>query len=290
MEKIQKALAKAREQRTQSYAATAATAATAASEATAAGPMRQATRPDRPGERAAEQAKAARWEAFVPFSPDPKYLISQRVLTYSAIPEAGPFDILRTKMALTMRQHGWSRVAITSPDQGSGKTTIACNMALGFGRQPETTSMLFDMDLRRPGISRTLGLTPPHDIDKLLTGEVSPEEQMCRVRNNLAISASGRAVRDPAQLLGSPQTPHVLDSLQEWFTPDVMILDLTPMLSTDDARIVLKYVDCALIVARAEQTRISHLDDCEREVAQYTNVLGTVLNACQDGSGPDEYY
>ena len=69
-----------------------------------------------------------------------------------------------------------------------------------------------------------------------------------------------------------------------------MILDLTPMLSTDDARIVLKYVDCALIVARAEQTRMSDLDDCEREVAQYTNVLGTVLNDCQHDSGPKKYY
>lgn len=278
MEKIQKALAKAREQRTQAHAA---------APAPEAGPLRQATRPR---ERAAEQAKTARWEAFVPFSPDPKYLTGKRVLTYSAVPEAGPFDILRTKMALMMRQHGWSRVAITSPDQGCGKTTIACNIALGFGRQPETTSMLFDMDLRRPGVGPTLGLTPPHDIDKLLTGEVAPEAQMCRVRNNLAISASRKAVRDPAQLLASAQTPQVLDRLQEWFTPDVMILDLTPMLSTDDARIVLKYVDCALIVARAEQTRMSHLDDCEREVAQYTNVLGTVLNACHHGSGPKDYY
>ena len=74
------------------------------------------------------------------------------------------------------------------------------------------------------------------------------------------------------------------------FDPDIMIFDLPPMLVTDDARAFLKNVDCALIVARAEQTKISQLDVCEREVGEHTNVLGVVLNNCRHIAEEEQYY
>ena len=47
----------------------------------------------------------------------------------------------------------------------------------------------------------------------------------------------------------------------------------------DNTRAFLKNVDCALIVARANNTKYGHFDACEREIAEHTNVLGVVLNA-----------
>ena len=35
-----------------------------------------------------------------------------------------------------------------------------------------------------------------------------------------------------------------------------------------------------IIVAGAESTTVSQIDEVEREVAQYTNVAGIVLNKC----------
>jgi len=46
----------------------------------------------------------------------------------------------------------------------------------------------------------------------------------------------------------------------------------------DDTRAFLKNVDCALIIVRADQTKYSHFDISEREIAEHTNVLGVVLN------------
>jgi len=50
-------------------------------------------------------------------------------------------------------------------------------------------------------------------------------------------------------------------------------------LVNDETRAFLRNVDCALIVIRASVTRYAQFDICEQEIAEQTNVLGTVLNA-----------
>jgi Mrp family chromosome partitioning ATPase len=229
------------------------------------------------------------WAELTPMLPDADVLQQNHVMTLNALAEANPFDVLRTKVFLLMRQNGWKRLAVTSPNKACGKTTTACNLAVGFSRQKEVKSMLLDLDLRRPGVANVMGQRAPHDIRDMLVGEVTPQDQMLRLRDNVAFSMAQRPVDDPTQLLLAKQTVDMLDRLQAEFEPDVMIFDLPPMLLTDDARAVLKNVDCALIVARAEQTRISQLDVCEREVGEHTNVLGIVLNDCRH-MGVEEYH
>lgn len=276
MEKLQKALQKARKERKSASA------------------VAKPTRDRRP--RSAAPAVEAPntfpdvWDRLSPFDPDPQHLLANRVMTLDAHPEANPFDVLRTKVFLLMRQNGWTRLAITSPNKSCGKTTTACNLAVGFSRQTEVKSMLFDLDLRRPSVARMLGHRPEHDICEVLLGNMAPEDQMVRLRSNVAISAAQRPVSDPAQLLLSQKTAQTFEDIQGRFEPDVMIFDLPPMLVTDDARAKLKNVDCALIVARAEQTRMSQLDVCEREVSEHTNVLGVVLNNCRHMGAEEDYY
>ena len=60
-----------------------------------------------------------------------------------------------------------------------------------------------------------------------------------------------------------------------------MLFDLPPVLVSDEARAFLKLVDAAVIVAGAEQSTVSEVDECEREVAGYTKVAGIVLNKCR---------
>lgn len=276
MEKLQKALNKARKERG---------GASSAGRQPAAGEQ-----PPPEPIPAPSTAGGSVWDALGSYDPDPAVLRANRVITLNAQAEANPFDVLRTKVFLLMQQKGWTRLAITSPNKSCGKTTTACNLALGFSRQREVKSMLFDVDLRRPAIATLLGCKPKHDIKSLLLGEVSPQEQILRLRNNVGISMAQRPVADPTQLLLSPKTGLVLDQLQEDFAPDIMMFDLPPMLVTDDTRAILKNVDCALIVARADETKMSQLDVCEREVGEMTNVLGVVLNDCRHMGGENEYY
>lgn len=222
---------------------------------------------------------AALWEALGTFDVPEEKLQAQRVVTRAANPAAAPFDILRTKVLLQMQKNNWKRLAITSPTPRAGKSTIACNLALGLARQHDMRSILMDFDLREPSIADFFETSPPHDITDMLTGDVDFPEQALRFGDNLAVSMSRHIAPDPARLLMADETADLLDRIEAAYQPDIMIFDMPSVLVNDDARAFLKNADCALIVARADYTRYRQFDTCEREVAALTNVLGTALNA-----------
>ncbi|VDS10747.1 Tyrosine-protein kinase YwqD [Paracoccus haematequi] len=227
----------------------------------------------------------ARWQALPEIGLDPAALIRSRILSQSASQESTPFDVLRTKILYQMRQNGWRRLAITSPLPRCGKTTTAVNLALALGRQPELRSMLFDFDLRGPSVAGKLDLPQPPSIAPLLRGDRDFADHGQRIGPNLALALSGEAQTDPTRLLMAEATRDTLARIQGDYAPDIMIFDLPSILIGDDARAFLQHVDCALILARADQTRYGDFDSCEREVGEYTNVLGVVLNGYRHGGG-----
>ncbi len=221
---------------------------------------------------------SARWSALTPFELQDKDLTKHRIVTRSASKAATPFDILRTKTLLHMRQNGWKRLAITSPMPRSGKTTMACNLALGLGRQRDLRSILFDLDLREPSLREFFELDPPHGISEMLTGAVSFEEQALRYGDNVAVSMAMRAEPDPTRILMAEETVEKLNTIQAAYEPDLMVFDLPSVLVNDDTRAFLKNADCALIIVRADMTSYGQFETCKREVAEHTNLLGVVLN------------
>lgn len=261
MEKLQAALEKARKAR-----------------GGASGTLRQRPRAQRADSKTALPQNDL-WDALTPFEVSEAHLREQRIVTRQAGPNAAPFDILRTKALLRMRQNGWKRLAITSPMPNSGKTTTACNLALGLGRQKDLRAILMDLDLRGPSVNAFFETEPPYGIGDLLKGRVDFSEQALRIGDNVACSMARKSESDPTQLLLAEETVEVIDRIEAAYEPDIMIFDLPSVLVNDETRAFLKNVDCALIVARANTTRYSQFDVCEREISEQTNVLGTVLNA-----------
>lgn len=271
MEKLQAALAKARQTRGEKTG----------QRRSESGPASQF---NSPGKRALSDALESKWAELAPFDVNAQHLQDHRVVTREAGPAAAPFDILRTKVLLQMRQNGWKRLAITSPMPQSGKTTTSCNLALGLARQRDLRAILMDLDLRDPSVNEFFSTQPPHGIGDVLNGQVEFADQAMRLGDNMACSMARQAENDPTRLLLAEETAEVIDRIEAEYQPDIMIFDLPSVLVNDDTRAFLKNVDCALIVVRANSTRYSQFDTCEREIAEQTNVLGVVLNAYRSNS------
>ena len=218
---------------------------------------------------------------------NPEIMKKNLIFTMSANSSAVPFDILRTKILSNMKKNGWTRLAITSPDGACGKTTIFCNLAASLTRQRDVRAIMLEMDLRRPSVSAKLGLSPDVELTDALRKERPLSDCLKRISDNVALATVETAVADSSQVLLSEVTTRALDEAESAYSPNLMIFDVPPMLVSDDARAVLRHADCALIVARAEQTAANRLDICEHEVAQLTNVLGVVLNDCRHISASD---
>lgn len=221
------------------------------------------------------------WDEIPMFDPQEKKMHQSRIYSGEVSLEAKHFDILRTKLLLEMRRNDWTRIAITSATPDCGKTTTACNLITGFGRQPEEYGMLFDMDFRRPSVSKAFGAAPAASLEDVFLGEVEFENQALRMHPNTSVSMTTRPVADPARVILRSQTADILDRVQAEYRPDLMLFDMPPVLVSDETRGFLKLVDAVLIVAGAESSTVSQIDEVEREVAQYSDVAGIILNKCR---------
>ncbi len=229
------------------------------------------------------------WTALPDLVADQKALLKRRVFLSGTAPEASYFDKLRTKVLQLCQDNGWTRVVVTSPTKGCGKTTSCCNLASSFSRQRDRKLMLFDMDMRRPAMARTMGMDPGAGLSAVLDGNATFESVAKKLAPNVVIAANAGPYGNPSQLILQDQTPRVLDELQARYEPDIMLFDAPPLMATDDTAGMLKYMDCAILIAGAEMTTTDQIDACEKEIAEQTNMLGVVLNRCNYLDQSDKY-
>lgn len=272
MEKLQAALEKAREQRGE-------------------GGLRPSKSRRSKDASLADSELNALWDE-IPYMELNKTRLQKRKLVFT---EAGrlatPFDMLRTKVLQIVAANGWKRIAVTSPSPGCGKTTTAANLAISLGRQQDLRVMLFDMDMRRPALTKTLLQKPKvHNTFDVLERRVPLEQQAERIGKNLIVSGNYNAMRDPADLFLRQRTGDIIDEIEATYKPDLVVFDMPPMLINDDTSAFLKHVDCALIVVEAGSSTVEQVDLCEKELAVQTNVLGMLLNKCRFQSDGYGYY
>ena len=226
------------------------------------------------------------WQALTPLTLNAKRLRQGRISPPQGDRDSAPFDLLRTRMLQQCKQNNWSRVAVVSPHAGCGKSTTTANLAFSLARQSELRSIVLDFDLRRTGLSRLLGHKAPMGIGEVLGEQAGFEDVGMRHGPNLAFGLSGEThVSAPSEMLQSNRTVSVLSRLETRYSPDLMLFDMPPLMSTDDNFGFLQNVDCALILVAAEETAMAQIDVAERQVAELTNVMGVVLNKCRYSSG-----
>ncbi len=218
-----------------------------------------------------------------------------RISTMNPTKGSGPYDLLRSRMMRLMQDNDWKTVAVTSPNSACGKTTVCANLAFGLARQHEIKVMVLDLDLRRPALHKVLSQKPSDSFHEVLEGKVRTEDQLVRYGDNLAIGMNVKPSIRPSELLQSTATAKKLEQIVAAYQPDFVIYDMPPMLASDDNVGFLPNVDCAMLVNAAESTTMAQLDNCEKELAGLTNVLGVVLNKCRfhdadTGYDSDYYY
>lgn len=237
--------------------------------------------------RSANQASA--WDGLPNFTADRHVFEAARIVSMTASREGPAFDVVRTKVLHLMKSNGWTRLAITSPTAGCGKSTVAMNLAFSLSRQKDRRTILCEADLRRPSMAKALGVPGRPSFARVLTGEQGFAENAMRFGDNLILALTVGAARHPAETLHGDVVPEILAQIESEYMPDLTIFDLPPLLVTDDALAFLVHVDCVLLVAAAEESTVGQIDHCEREIAARSTMLGVVLNKCRY-SGPEYGY
>jgi tyrosine-protein kinase len=152
---------------------------------------------------------------------------------------------LRTNLLFT--DDSIRSVVITSPDGSHGKTTVAFGLAATLSRAGART-ILVDCDLRRGRVAELLQLPRTPGLMDVLLGEAQLERVIRPTDDGPDVLVGGRRSGDPGELL-TQEFPAVLTELERDY--DAVIIDATPVIPISDARILARYADATVLVARA---------------------------------------
>ena len=200
------------------------------------------------------------------------------------------FDILRTQVIKKMVKNGWRTIAVTSPIPACGKTTVSINLAMSIAHHTNRTAMLVDFDLRRPTISKILGLPTRRSLNDVLSGEATIAESLVNPGlDRLVILPTAQPVKNSSEVLSSQKVGNLITELRDRYAERIVIFDLPPILGTDDAMIMLSQVDCVLVVVGNGMVSKSDLTESMRYIDS-DKLLGTVLNKSESGLSKRGYY
>jgi Mrp family chromosome partitioning ATPase len=212
---------------------------------------------------------------------DAKHLESKRIIAHDDTdPRSKPFDMLRTQVLQSMDQKKWKIVGVTSPTPGCGKTVTAVNLALSIARQPERSVFLVDLDLQKPNVASCMGLACESGVVSVLEGRTSLSSAIIQARvgqYRLLTLPTESSTSNSSTWMASRAMSTMLQEIQKDYQSHIIIVDLPPMLSSDDVLAVLPQLDCVLLVAAVGKSKVAEIDECNRHLASMP-VVRFVLN------------
>jgi capsular exopolysaccharide synthesis family protein len=192
------------------------------------------------------------------------------------------YNLLRTRILQTFKEHNWNTLAITSPGASAGKTLTAINLAISIAREVDYTVLLVDANLRQPWMLEQLGIAHRKGLSDYLTGDAPISELLFKPAGieRLVIMPGGRPLSNSAEMLNSPKMIQLAEEMKSRYHSRIIIYDLPPVLTSSDTLAFAPYVDAALLVVEDGKTQKEEVEQAV-ELLGVTNIIGTVLNKAE---------
>ena len=220
---------------------------------------------------------------------DPEHLERNRIVSLAMNdPNHVAFNLLRTRVRKVMDDNRWKSLAITSPTPDCGKTTVCLNLAFSLARTPNCRTVVVDLDLKKPSIARMLGIEATGSVGQFLQGTAEARDCFVQVDDNLVFGLNSDRLRHSSELIQGPRMSELLEFVSS-LSPDIVLFDLPPMRTGDDALSFLPRVDAALLIAAAGASTVAEIDECEQQISHLEKFLGIVMNKAET-STKDYYY
>ncbi|SDO83951.1 non-specific protein-tyrosine kinase [Klenkia soli] len=207
---------------------------------------------------------------------DDQLSADKSVLHDREAPSAESFRQLRTSMDFVDVDSPPRTVLVSSSLPGEGKTTVAVNLAIALTAAGRRV-VLVEADLRRPRVTRYLGLVSGAGLTSVLNGSAGLDDVLQPVGDgSLQVLAAGPTPPNPSELLASGQMQRVLADLLD--RADVVLLDGPPLLPVSDAGGLAPSTDGVVLCVRYGQTTTQELTTAARTLERVgARTLGTVF-------------
>jgi protein-tyrosine kinase len=199
------------------------------------------------------------------------------------------YRMLRTRLLHRTRAANWTTVAVTSAGPNDGKTLTAINLALSLSREKTRDIVLLDLDMRNPSVCRTLGMRPKQELSGYLERGGDANSLFMTVGgDNLLIAGCTAPSENASELLGSSTFQDLIEIIKKGTVDPIVLIDLPPLLVTDDALVLAPKIDSLLVVASEGRTKRGDLEKALALVTEFP-IAGVVLNRAAGTSADYNY-
>jgi capsular exopolysaccharide synthesis family protein len=210
------------------------------------------------------------------------------------------FRVLRANLLVAIAELDNPIVVVTSAYAREGKTSTCVNLAQSLAAAGPRV-VLVDLDLRHPDSHRLLDAHNESGVSDVLLDRAKLEDCLQYVALageeggrtvGLYFLATGPQVANPTELLATPRTGRLLESLAA--QADIVLLDTPPVLPVADTLVIGRLAAGAVLVVEARRTPAPAAQRAKDALTRnQTRLLGVVLNKFQPkfagyGSGEGE--
>jgi len=165
---------------------------------------------------------------------------------------AEQFRSMRTNLAFMGINEDNKTLLVTSSISGEGKSFIALNLAMSFTLTGKKVGLM-EMDLRKPKLSKYLGINRDPGITSYLIGKAGIDEIIKETQYpNLFVVSAGPIPPNPTELILSKKFGEMMALLKEKF--DYIIIDSAPIGPVTDSQLISGYANSTLYVVRHAHT------------------------------------
>jgi polysaccharide biosynthesis transport protein len=173
-------------------------------------------------------------------------------------------------------------VGVLSVDAGAGASTLAANLAMSSGGDCRMKTVLVDADARNRSVSRMFWLNNTPGLFELIRGQATHEECLQGITGTPISLVS--VTKDNQQTVLAAGPDEISHALQPYLNDfDLVVVDLPPASSPDQATALAQHLDCVLVVVESERTNAEPAARLMQRLRETnTNVVGVVLNKTHD--------
>jgi receptor protein-tyrosine kinase len=199
------------------------------------------------------------------------------VLRGSSSRTAEDFRQLRTNLQFLNVDRPPKVIMVSSAVPSEGKTTVVVNLALALADAGRKVTII-EADLRKPKVTRYLGMVGGAGLTNILAGAAEVEEVVQSYGSGgLSVIAAGPTPPNPGELLASSHMMGLLDKLRGG--NDYILVDAPPLLPVADSSGLAVMMDGVLLSVRYGSTTIEQLRQAATTLERVgATTLGVILN------------
>ena len=172
---------------------------------------------------------------------------------------AESFRSIRIKLEYLNEEGKHRRViGLTSSSSGEGKTFCSTNLAAVIAQAGKRT-LLIDIDLRRPRVTRYFENGDGRGLSSYLVGEVDDMRDLIHKTHieNLEVIHSGPVCSNPLDLIATDKMKKLMDTFRDEY--DHIVLDTPPVGLVSDYLVIMTLTDYNVYVVRDSTTDMDSL-------------------------------